>query len=173
MVYQVRVVPYDPRWPVEYAAEAARLREVFGPLAPAIHHIGSTSVPGLCAKPVIDILIEVSDIGAVDSLAPAMVALGYEALGEFGLPGRRYFRKGGDRRTHHVHVFGAGTSEAARHLALRDYLRARPDKAAAYGRLKTELALRHPADIEAYMDGKDAFVKELEAEALAWSSLRP
>ncbi len=172
MVYQVRVAPYDERWPALFAAEETRLSEVFGSLAAAIHHIGSTSVPGLAAKPIVDILVEVIDVGAVDGLGQAMSVLGYEAMGEFGLPGRRYFRKGGDQRTHQVHVFAAGSSEAVRHLAFRDYLRAHPEEAAAYGRLKTELARRHPTDIQAYMDGKDVFVKELEARALAWRNGR-
>ena len=90
-------------------------------------------------------------------------------MGEFGIAGRRYFRKGGDERTHQVHVFSAdNVRDVERHLAVRDYLRAHADRAEAYGRLKRALAARFPSDIEAYCDGKDAFVKALERDALAW-----
>ena len=167
---RVIVVDHDPEWPGRYAAEAERLREVLGGNLAAIHHIGSTSVPGLAAKPVIDIMAVVQDLGAVDAANAAMEALGYECMGEFGIPGRRYFRRGGDRRTHQVHVFQADdTVNVSRHLAFRDYLRAHSDEAARYGRLKAELARRHPQDIEAYMDGKDAMVKEMELRALGWA----
>ncbi len=166
----IRVVPYDPSWEKAYEQEAARLRQALDGLLVAIHHIGSTAVPGLAAKPIIDILPVVSDITAVDGRNPAMRALGYECMGEFGIPGRRYFRKGGDDRTHHVHVFGLGSrQDIRRHLAVRDYLRAHPQRAAAYGRLKAELAARFPEDNEGYCDGKDAFVKRLEADALRWA----
>ncbi len=166
---QVVVVPYDPTWPARFEAEAARLRKVFGPLVCAVHHIGSTSVVGLPAKPIIDILLEVRDIQAVDACDAAMVALGYEPKGEYGIPGRRYFRKGQTRRTHHVHAFQHDNRvEIERHLAFRDYLRAHAAEAHRYAQLKQELARRHPRDIEAYMDGKDALVKELERRALEW-----
>lgn len=165
----VRVVPYDPDWPDRYEREAAALRPVFGAHLRALHHIGSTSVPGLSAKPVIDILAVDDAIEDVDAVAPALAALGYEGLGENGIPGRRYFRKGGDRRTHQIHAFGVQSAEAIeRHLAVPAFLRDHPEEAEAYGRLKAEVAARHPFDIYGYMDGKDAFVKALEARALAW-----
>jgi GrpB-like predicted nucleotidyltransferase (UPF0157 family) len=97
-----------------------------------------------------------------------MEALAYEALGEFGIPGRRYFRKGGDDRTHQAHVFQVGDPGVERHLAFRDYLRAHPGVAAEYGVLKAGLAQQFPEDIDKYMDGKDAFVKAAEQEALRW-----
>jgi GrpB-like predicted nucleotidyltransferase (UPF0157 family) len=164
---KIEVGPYDPAWPARYRAEAARLVEVFGPELVSIHHIGSTSVPGLAAKPTIDILVEVRDLASVDALNPRMIALEYEPHGEFGISGRRYFlRLSGDTHTHHVHVFQAGNPEFLRHLVFRDYLIAHPDEAHEYGRLKTELAERFPFDIAGYMDGKDAFVKTLERRAL-------
>jgi GrpB-like predicted nucleotidyltransferase (UPF0157 family) len=134
-----------------------------------IHHIGSTSIPGVYAKPIIDILPLVYDIAVVDSYNTTMEALGYQPKGEFGLPGRRYFHRGNTRRTHQVHVYQVGTDEAQRHLAFRDYLRAHPDKAQIYSDHKRDVARRHPYDIYAYMDAKDALVKQLEAEAVAWS----
>jgi GrpB-like predicted nucleotidyltransferase (UPF0157 family) len=168
---RVIVVPYDPAWPGLFDEEAARLRPVFGGNLVALHHIGSTAVPGLAAKPIIDMLPEVRDIGAVDSLNDALAELGYLAWGEYGIPGRRYFNKGGAvNRTHHMHCFEQGSDGLVRHLAFRDYLRAHPAEAEAYGRLKAGLAQQHPSDIEGYMDGKDGFVKGMERTALAWQA---
>ena len=165
----VEVTDYNPAWPEAFEREAAALRAVFGDLLVAIHHVGSTAVPGLKAKPVIDIMPVVTDIRAVDALNGQMAALGYEAMGEGGLPGRRYFRKGGDVRTHNVHVYEqSNTAAIDRHLAVRDYLRRHPDAAAQYGEVKTALAQRVNHDIEAYMDGKDGFVQALQRMALAW-----
>ena len=165
---RVVVTDYNPLWPRMFEDEAAQLREVFGEELSAVHHIGSTSVPGLKAKPIIDIMPVVRNIAAVDKFNDKMIALGYEPMGEFGIAGRRYFRKGGDNRTHHVHVFQLGSLDAERHLALRDFLRQHPETARRYGELKQALAQKFPNDIEAYMDGKDAFVKDLEQKALDW-----
>lgn len=169
---KVVVTEYNTEWPRLFKAEAEHLRRVFGDQLVEIHHIGSTSVPGLKAKPIIDIMPVVRDIRAVDDLTENMAELGYEALGEFGIPGRRYFRKGGEHRTHHVHVFAEGSGEIRRHLAFRDFLRAHPEEAEVYGNLKASLALRYPDDITAYMDGKDGYIKRVEAEALKWCASR-
>ena len=169
----IRVVPYDKRWPARYEAEAQRIREALGNVAVAVHHIGSTSVPGLTAKPIIDILIEVSGLAELDVRAHTLESLGYEAKGEFGIPARRYFRQddASGTRTHQIHAF-VRSPQADRHLAFRDYLISHPAIARAYGELKQQLAERFPNDINAYMDGKDSFVKHYEAEALAWRSSR-
>jgi GrpB-like predicted nucleotidyltransferase (UPF0157 family) len=174
MPMKVRVVEYNPNWPDMFAEEAANLARVLGKHVVAIHHIGSTSVVGLKAKPIIDILPIVTDITIVDKLKPKIEALGYEGLGENGLPGRRYFRKGGDSRTHQVHIYGVeNKTEIERHLAFRDYLRAHPKIAHEYGELKSRLALLYAEDIESYMNGKDAFVKSVERLALAWYYSEP
>ena len=166
----VRVVEYDPHWPQMFEREAEKLAAVLGDNLVAIHHIGSTAVEGLKAKPIIDILPVVRDLGAVDARAGNFEELGYEYLGEFGIPGRRYLRKGGDERTHQIHIFSAESrGEIRRHLAVRDYLRTHREEADAYGRLKERLAEEYPYDIEGYCDGKDEFVKELERRALAWA----
>ena len=137
MMREVRVVPHDPRWTVEYEREAQRLRAVFGEAALAIHHIGSTAIPGITAKPIVDILPEVRSIEHVDALNDALAAAGYRAWGEFGLPGRRYFtREENGTRKCNVHVYEAGNPEVERHLAFRDYMNAHPEEARAYGRLK-------------------------------------
>ena len=154
------VVPYNPRWSEMFRREAAQLAAIFGPACLAIHHIGSTSVPGLKAKPIIDMLPVVRDIEAVARFHEPLIGLGYEPMGENGVPGRRYFRKGGDeQRSHHMHVFEEGHAEVARHLSFRDYLRVYPETAAQYAALKSALAQQFPHDIYAYMDGKDAFIK--------------
>ena len=142
---KIVVVDYHPEWAEAFEREAARIAEVLGENMVAIHHIGSTSVPGLCAKPIIDIMPVVRDIGAVDECNEGFIALGYTPMGEFGIPGRRYFHKGGDERTHHVHVFAEENAEAIeRHLAVSAYLRAHADEARAYGELKRALAARFP-----------------------------
>lgn len=166
---KVVVTEYSLKWPAQYAAEAENLRQVFGAALVEIHHIGSTSVPGLKAKPIIDIMPLVKDIRTVDDLQDRMVDLGYECMGEYGISGRRYFRKGGELRTHNVHVFEAGSEHVARHLAFRDFLRAHPHEARRYGELKATLAAQHPDDISAYMDGKHDYVQRIEGEALQWS----
>ncbi|HIZ55812.1 MAG TPA: GrpB family protein [Firmicutes bacterium] len=166
---RVEVVPYRPEWPEIYRQEAEQIRGVLGGALAAVFHIGSTAVPGLQAKPIIDILPVVFSLKDADAARPALEALGYEWMGELGIPGRRYLRKGGDRRTHQIHIFDAANRLAIeRHLAVRDYLREHPDAANAYGALKYRLSLQYPADIEGYCDGKDAFVRELEQRALAW-----
>jgi len=163
------VVPYNPQWPEMFRREAAKIVAIFGPELVDLHHIGSTSVPGLSAKPIIDMMPLVRDINEVDRFNPAMAQLGYEPMGEYGIPGRRYFRKGGDEnRSHHLHAFGFDSPEVARHLDFRDYLIAHPTEARQYADLKTRLAEQFPHDIERYMDGKDAFIKTIIQKAQAW-----
>lgn len=167
---EIRVVPHDPSWNDMFEAEAAALSSVLEGEVLVIHHIGSTAIPNIKAKPIIDILIEVREIEKVDDLAPEMSEIGYEAHGEFGLPGRRYFTKNlGPTRTHNVHVYQRGNPEIERHLAFRDYMLSHPEDAQTYSRLKEELAKRFPTDIYGYMDGKDAFAKEMESKALTWN----
>lgn len=164
----VEVVEYDPRWPGEFERESRAIAGVLTCPVVAIHHIGSTSVPGLCAKPIIDLLLVVARVGDLDGQVERMAALGYLARGELGIPGRRYFSRGIDRRTHHVHAFAGGDANVARHLAFRDYLRQHPAVMAEYGELKRRVASSCGHDIEVYMDGKDPFIKRHEVLALAW-----
>jgi GrpB-like predicted nucleotidyltransferase (UPF0157 family) len=169
---RVEVVDYDSRWPGRFLAEAERIRRVLGEVVLAVHHVGSTSVPGLVAKPVIDVFLQVSSLDALDAQAGALEGLGYEGLGEFGLAGRRYFRKGGDQRTHHIHAYAADNPEPLRHLHFRDYLRAHPEFAAEYGRLKRRCAATHGQDPQAYSDAKGPFIVGHEARAMAWAAER-
>lgn len=170
---RVTVVDYRPAWERMYQEEAERIRRILGGELLAIHHIGSTSVRGLKAKPIIDILPVVRAIDRVDAYNQSFEQLGYACMGEYGIPGRRFFRKGEDVRTHHIHIFQADNQrDITRHLAVRDYLRAHEQAARAYEALKCRLAERYPDDIAGYCDGKDAFVKRLEREALVWYAAR-
>ena len=160
----VKVVPYNPEWPHLFDTEAKLIKEVLGDNCVAIHHIGSTAVPGLSAKPIIDIIPVVKDILQVDQVIPAMENLGYESKGEFGMPFRRYFQKGSKNRTHNVHVYEQGTPDIDRYLKFRDWMRTHPNDREAYGALKTELALKFPNDILRYCIGKDAYVAEIDTK---------
>ena len=165
---QIIVVPYNPEWPQKFQEESIQIRQILGEVLVDIHHIGSTSVPGLMAKPIIDMLLDVRSLYELDAQSQSFEALGYEVMGAYGIPGRRYFRKGGDNRTHHIHAFQSGDSNLTRHLAFRDYLRAHPEVADTYGKLKLEIAQTCDNDMEKYGDGKDAFVKLYEGKALEW-----
>jgi GrpB-like predicted nucleotidyltransferase (UPF0157 family) len=166
---RVEVVCYTDEWGQMFEEESEKIKAIFGDLILNIHHIGSTSIPGMRAKPIIDIMPVVSDIHQVDDFNEKMANLGYEARGENGIPGRRYFQKGGDHRTHHVHIYESGNPEIAKHLAFRDYLIAHPEDAEKYGALKQALAEQFPTDIESYIKGKDAFIKDTIRKAQLWA----
>jgi GrpB-like predicted nucleotidyltransferase (UPF0157 family) len=163
-------VEYNPIWVDIYNKEAVSVQSALGNLVQRIHHIGSTAIPNTCAKPIIDILVEATEIESIDSRDEAMIELGYEPKGEFGIPGRRYFSKGTDeKRTHHVHIFQVGDPQIERHLNFRDYLIANPDKAKEYCRMKKLLAAQYPNDIENYTNGKSDFINDIDERALKWS----
>lgn len=165
---KVEVVSYSDSWKERFEAEAEQLQKIFDSEIIMIHHIGSTSVNGLSAKPIIDIMPVVRDINNIDAFNDAMIAIGYEPRGENGLPGRRYFQKGGDNRTHHVHIYEMGNPEIERHLAFRDYLRTHPKVAKDYGQLKEMLAKQFPYNIESYIEGKEQLATEIEEKAIEW-----
>ena len=166
----VIVVAHDPEWAQRFESEAQLIHATLGPAVSGLYHIGSTAIPGIYAKPVIDILAEVTVVEAIDDRTQLLVDQGYDAKVEFGLAGRRYFRKlsiDGVLK-YHVHAYAAGSAAAVRYLAFRDYLRSHPDVAQEYSELKRRLAARYPSDMKAYMDGKDPFIKATERAALAW-----
>ena len=171
---KVVVVPYDPEWREMFLAESRVLENLLRPNAVNIHHIWSTSISTICAKPIIDMLIEARSLSKVDARNPEMATEGYEAKGEYGIAGRRYFRKDNPAgvRTHQVHVFKSGSADVNRHLAFRDYMLAHHQEALRYSELKVALAKAHPDDIHAYMDGKDSLIKEVERRALSWVTSR-
>ncbi len=165
---RIEIVAYSPAWVSEFASESARIREGLGDVLVAVHHIGSTAIPGCDAKPIIDMLAVVTSLANLDARTDALEDLGYEAMGEFGIAGRRYFRKGSvfEDRTHQIHAFADGSPEIARHLAFRDFLREHPDAVSEYVALKHRLAEAHPTDVDAYTDGKSAFIRSIEARAV-------
>ena len=177
MVRTIEVAQYDVAWTAAFNQEAAALSRVFGDSLAAIHHIGSTSIPGLLAKPIIDILVVLKETQTIDRFSGAMEQLGYRVRGECldaevpGTPGRFYFSKDTcGVRTHQVHACAVGHPEVADKLAFRDYLRAHPHRAGAYGSLKRRLALDHRHDNVGYMRGKDDFIKSVLTEARRWSA---
>ncbi len=160
---------YRADWPGEFAREAARWRTLLGDALVAVHHIGSTSVPGLPAKPIIDLLPIVRDIGALDDRTEQLEEAGYRAWGEYGIAGRRFFtRDRGEFRTHNVHAFGEGAPQIPRHLAFCAYLRRHDEARDEYAALKREVHALHPADIAAYNDGKNDWIKRVEQTAIEW-----
>lgn len=168
------VVEHDPKWIDKAELEAGEISAVLGELLVDIQHIGSTSIPHIYAKPIIDFLLVVTSIDRLDEEQAALIKLGYEAMGEYGIPGRRYFRKADAQgvRTHHAHAFQVGHEGVHNHLVFRDYMIAHPEIAHAYGLLKKELAAKYPDDSQAYMDGKDPFIKEHLRLARRWDADR-
>jgi GrpB-like predicted nucleotidyltransferase (UPF0157 family) len=170
---KVEVVPHNPRWRDAFEVEARHIAVALNENVVAIHHIGSTAIPNIFAKPVIDLLVEVRDITQVDGQSSAMESLDYEVMSEFGIPSRRYFRKDNEEgiRTHQIHAFESGSTEVERHLAFRDYMIAHPGDAQRYSELKRKLAEEHPQSMDGYMDGKDSFIKEMDWKAAQWRTL--
>ena len=168
MGQHIVVTDYDPLWAKKFAKEALLIRGMMEENCISIYHIGSTAVPGLAAKPIIDIMVVVRSLERVDAVAETFSNIGYEYLGEFGMAGRRYLRKGGDERTHQIHIFQADDwNNIGRHLAFRDYMRTHEQERNRYARIKKGLAQKFPYDIDSYCDGKEAFVREMENRALA------
>jgi GrpB-like predicted nucleotidyltransferase (UPF0157 family) len=159
---RVELVDHDPRWAELFEEERERLAGVFDGRAVGIEHIGSTSVPDLCAKPIVDVLIGLRELELTDEQIAAMQRLGYDYLGEHGLPGRLFFRK--DPRTHHVHVVQYGGEHWERQMVFRDTLRSDPEERRRYDEFKRRLAEEgHPR--EAYTELKTPFIREVEARA--------
>jgi putative glutamine amidotransferase len=158
------IEPYDPLWPTRFDTEAIRIEEVLRNQVVRLEHVGSTSVPGLGAKPVVDIQVSVRSMVPRTAYVEPLVHLGYRwALDPWTDEHEFFSRDVVGRRAFHVHVCGQGSEWEQRHLAFRDWLRSHPDDAAAYERLKRDLAERHPRDIYTYADEKTAFIREVEA----------
>ena len=162
----ILIVPYDLQWPVQYAEERHRILQVLGEMIVGIEHFGSTAIPGLVAKPTIDILVLVEQLQPAEVYVKPLQSLGYMPQAFPGdAPDHVLLRKG-QPRTHHLHIVPQGSYEHRRHIAFRDYLRTHPDTAHAYAALKAQLAQLHPADREAYSHAKTDFVRAIEARAL-------
>lgn len=169
MPIKVDLLPHDPHWRERAEAEAARLRAALGDVLLKVHHIGSTAIPGIRAKPVVDLIPVVSSLERLDALQRAIEGLGYRWRGELGLPGRRYCCKDdpeSGRRLFQLHGYQEGSPEITRHLAFRDCLCANPALARAYETEKQRCQALHPDDSYAYTDCKNAWIRSVEAAAL-------
>jgi GrpB-like predicted nucleotidyltransferase (UPF0157 family) len=170
--FPVELVPHRAEWAAMAKAEAARLRNAIGDKTVIdIHHIGSTAIPGIHAKPTIDLMPLVTSLGALDAREQALCALGYEWRGEFGIPGRRFLTiTGGEprKRLFNVHCFESTLADVDRHLAFRDYMRAHPERAKDYEAEKFRARDRQPHDTLAYSREKGPWIVNAEREAVAW-----
>ena len=164
----VRLAPPDAAWADAFESERTRLAEALAGIAYAIHHVGSTSVPGLTAKPILDLAMGVDEADAL-VVRPPLEALGYEYRGDGGDDGGHLFvlLSAPQVRTHHLHVVRTGDPQLPRWLRLRDHLRVSASARERYARAKRDLAARHPDDRRAYTEGKTAIIRALLAEASA------
>lgn len=168
---KTNIQPWTKEWEVKYKIEELALKEIFKDIIIDIFHIGSTSIPTIgFAKPIIDILIVLEDIEQVDPLNNKMTELGYSPKGENGIPGRRYFSKGGEQRTHHIHVYQKGNENIQIHLNFQAYLLENPDIAEQYGQLKKSLLEKYPDNHQKYQEGKQEFVDQLVKAAQKWAA---
>jgi GrpB-like predicted nucleotidyltransferase (UPF0157 family) len=164
------VVPHDLAWAEAFAREAEAISRAFSDHDLVIHHIGSTAIPGILAKPIIDMLGVVQNLETMDRYSGKMQVLGYEVMGSLGIEGRRYFRKSDldGRRTHHLHVFALGSPHVERHLAFREYLRSHSSKAAEYSDLKAQITSTGAVSRDVYRNAKEPFVVATERLAVDW-----
>jgi len=168
----VKIVSYDPRWATIYAKEKDRILDAVGAKVVAIEHVGSTAVPGLGAKPIIDIMVAVRELSDAEECVEPLRGMGYEYVPEYEkeLPERRYFRKGQEgvyNRHFHLHVVEQGGDFWKRHLMFRDYLRCHPEVAQQYCELKRKFAEKHASDREAYTEAKSFFIESVLQKACA------
>ncbi|WP_026575166.1 GrpB family protein [Bacillus sp. UNC438CL73TsuS30] len=166
---KIRLSDFSENWVEMFQSEAELLKTIFLDQIITFEHFGSTSVQGMKAKPVIDMMCIVKDIEKIDLFNDKMDSLGYDVAGEWGISGRRLFRKGGENRTHHIHFYQFENPQIERHLIFRDYLRSHHEEAAKYSRFKEELAQRFEHTRE-YSAAKRGFMKEMEQQALRWFS---
>jgi GrpB-like predicted nucleotidyltransferase (UPF0157 family) len=169
----VVLAPYDPAWP-EMAIRYGQRLQMLGHVLVKVHHIGSTSVPGMSAKPIIDLMPVVTDLTELDRRQSLVTAIGIEWHGELGITGRRYCTLSDEigKRLAQLHFFQADSPEIVRHLAFRDYLRAHHDVARAYEKEKHRARGLYPSDSHAYTDAKDAWIRNIETSALDWFKRR-
>jgi GrpB-like predicted nucleotidyltransferase (UPF0157 family) len=155
------IQPYDPHWPWQYADEAERLRPIFGPAVVEMHHVGSTAVPELSAKPEIDILIVVNVAEVPDEWSQSLLKLGYRRGGDLS-PGHHFFKRDvGGVRTHKVHVCHQGHPGISQKLRFRDHLRQHPADRLRYQELKLKLERENTGGIREYLAGKAPFINSI------------
>ena len=162
----VVVLPYDERWRQDFLKIEAELTEALGQLIIGIEHVGSTSVRGLSAKPIIDIDVVIKDYSGLGDVVSALGRIGYQHEGNLGIAGREAFKYDGKEhlQKHHLYVCPEDSPELKRHLAFRDYLRTHPGAIWEYSRIKKEGAELYPDDIERYIKHKSPFIEKIYAE---------
>jgi GrpB-like predicted nucleotidyltransferase (UPF0157 family) len=166
----VRIVDYDPAWPAMAEEEMRRIREALGEVAVLLEHVGSTAVPDLAAKPIVDLQLSVRAIQPRERYVEPLERLGYLFVPAPESPDYHFFAKPPERpRTHHLHVCETGSEHEFRHIAVRDFLRAHADEAAKYAALKRQVVAHRPQDRLAYIEGKDDYVTALDERAVAWA----
>jgi GrpB-like predicted nucleotidyltransferase (UPF0157 family) len=166
----VRIVDHDPSWATRAAEELRRIGEALGPVAARLEHVGSTAVPGLAGKPILDLQLSVGALEPRARYVEPLQRLGYLFAPAPEAPDYHFFAKPPERpRSHHLHVCAVGSAHELRHLAVRDFLRSHPDEAPRYAALKRRVVERRPQDRLAYIEGKEDYVVALEARALAWA----
>jgi GrpB-like predicted nucleotidyltransferase (UPF0157 family) len=166
MSLRIYIADYDAKWPALYKEVSGPLAEAFGDYMVAIQHIGSTSVSGLAAKPIIDIAVDLRDYPLPQEVIEAVETLGYTHMGEYGITGRHYFKRyGEDGMMVHVHAYSPGNDELTKHIVFRDYMRAHPEAAHEYETLKRDLAARYADQREVYTESKSDFVQEILRKA--------
>lgn len=165
-----RIVKHDPNWVGQYQREADVLSDLMGKVCVRVHHIGSTAVPNIPAKPVLDILLETVSLKALDKYTVSIVNIGYEARGEYGISGRRYFvKKTLDKLLPiHLRCYQKSSYQVKRHLAFRDYLRVNPDVTGKYTRLKLSMSDENGILASNYQDAKKPFVDSATLEAISY-----
>lgn len=171
----VELHPHSPEWAKMAAAESARLKAILGDVLVTVHHIGSSAIPGILAKPIVDLIPVVTGLPSLDAREQAIRDLGYKWYGEFGLEGRRYCTltdPDTGKRRFQLHCYEAASPSVARHLAFRDYLIAYPEVAKEYEAEKIRAAKLQPGDTLAYNAEKNGWIKRVERDALAWWSKR-
>ncbi|QYR19670.1 GrpB family protein [Paenibacillus sp. sptzw28] len=161
----IKLADYSPAWPKLFESERELIAGAVHGRVLDIQHIGSTSVPGMAAKPIIDIGVAVEQFELAAALVPALEAVGYVYRGENGCPRRHYFVKGAPLRTHHLHMLEIESADWRNHLAFRRLMRTEPEAAQAYMRLKRELAVLHETDRNAYQEGKSGFITRMIEQA--------
>jgi|SRR5579864_3718835 len=164
---------YDPHWPEQFEVLRARIAPALGPLAAVIEHVGSTAIPGLAAKPIIDIDVLLRSAADLPEAITRLATLGYLHRGDLGVPGREAFRPPPDDVPHHLYVCVPESLEYARHVTFRDHLRTHPEDAGAYERLKRALAVEFGDDREAYNQAKTHFVEAILRRAATMEHSAP
>ena len=166
----INLVEHSEWWATDFEKEIGSINDILSENLIAAYHIGSTAISKLRSKPVIDILLEVRLLSEVGKRNKRLEELGYDAKGEYGIEGRRFFQKGVNERTHHIHVFETGNLEIERHKLFVEFMNSHPGRVAEYENLKIELASKYKQEPDKYSEGKATFIKAIDAEATLWKN---